>query len=152
MSDQNEINRQRLYEACDKRGTQCSVQTKKDKEGNIVALLVNTRGDSGHFSSLRPEVQQKVITWLKANIILRNQVNKERTSNGISHLVQLRTHIFLSNNETKEAMLRCGFYPAEVDAFYWTFCISKRSPICQKQEDGEYGLKIPECMLTYFPE
>lgn len=151
MNDRNEVFKQHLYEVCDKKGSCCTVYTKKDKDGNV-SLLVSTRGDIGRFTSLSPAAQEKVLKWLKANIIPQKRLNKNRTSLGIAHILQLRTHIFLSSNEIKEAMLRIGLYPAEPDALNWVFCISSRSPICQKQADGEYGLTIPECMLTYVPD
>lgn len=64
------------------------------------------------------------------------------TSYGMKHTLEARTNIYLTNNQFKEAMLLCGFYPVETDKLNRNFYVKKSSPIFQDQVDSKPGLPM----------
>ncbi len=88
----------------------------------------NTKGDNKHFDDLTQSDQEKVLAWIKANILPRKTPLLSRSSYGMKHILQYQIGIYLSNNQFKEAMLNCGFKPIKEQELNWRFCISKKSP------------------------
>lgn len=75
------------------------------------------------------EVRTKVYDWIASNCIMIKRPNyKSMTSYGLKHILEHDTKIYLTNNEFKDAMLMCGFTPADPDELNWIFNISQRSP------------------------
>lgn len=108
-------------------GIECSV----DEDGRTV----HTVHDDEHFDDLSIDNQELVTDWLLDNLIPRETELSERTSYGMKHILERHTGVYLTNNQFKEAMLRCGFYPTEVDALNWCFALSKRSPMFHECND-----------------
>lgn len=104
--------------------------------------LVHTRNDDRHFDELPEGDREVVLSWLWWNIYPAKKRLQGHTTYGMKHILQQRTHIYLSNNQMKEAMLRLGFFPCVVDAYNWEFNIRQSSPIFIVQRDGENGLPL----------
>ena len=84
--------------------------------------------DDGLITDKTREIQKTVYDWIAHNIVPRNTPNRWHSSYGLKHIFQSDTGIYLTNNEFKDAMLRCGFQPVDPAELNWTYCISQRSP------------------------
>ena len=51
------------------------------------------------------------------------------TSYGLKHYLEHDTGIYVTNNAFKDAMLICGFEPADPHELNWHYCISEKSPV-----------------------
>ncbi len=142
-------NEQRFYEEADRPGFESWVTTLRDEEGGILAIEVYSKDESHHFDELSEAEQEKVMAWIKANVLPKETPLNGHTSYGMKHVLQHRTNIYVTNNQFKEAMLLCDFYPVCIDELNWRYSISKASPIFQIQEDGRCGLMIPDCVMDY---
>lgn len=142
-------NKERFYEEIDRRGFESWITTKRDVDGKAIGVEVHSKDDSHHFKELSEAEQDKVLGWIKANVFPRQTPLYGHTSYGMKHVLQHRTNIYVTNNQFKEAMLLCGFYPVEVDVLNWNYSISKKSPIFKLQEDCRCGLRIPACVMEY---
>ena len=78
----------------------------------------------------RPKEQVALVcAWIRKNIRPRKTPMLERTSYGLKHDFEHDTGLYLTNNEFKDAMLLCGYYPVDQNKLNWCYCISKRSPV-----------------------
>lgn len=134
-----------------KTGKECSVR-RCDNEPGQLRFLVETGRDKEHFTELSEEEQEMVLTWLNYNVYPAQKVLEGHTSYGMKHVLESRTNIYLTNNMFKEAMLRCGFFPAEADELNWHFYIRKSSPIFTMQADGKDGLPMLGAPMDYSGE
>ena len=92
------------------------------------------------YSNENGEIDDKLITertkeeidmvcdWIKTKLNRIKTPNYEKTSYGLKHILQRDTGLYLTNNEFKDAMLLCGYEPANPNTINWNYCISKRSP------------------------
>lgn len=103
-------------------------------DGHPITKNQNNAVDSAIFSELSPEDQEKVNEWIKEKLIRRTTPNYRRTSYYLRILVTKATGVLLSNNQFKDAMLQQGYDPIAVNACYWNFCISEKSPALRKVE------------------
>lgn len=136
-----------------KKGKVCSIM--EETEDKKMIFRVYTENDSMHLSDLSKEERRKVLTWLYYNVIPAERVLVGKTSYGMKHILQERTNIYLSNNQFKEAMVRLGHFPYEVDTLNWRFFIRKTSPMFKEQVDGKCGLPMmgyPESWTDGFQE
>jgi hypothetical protein len=101
-----------------------------------------TQNDDSHFRNLTEEEQRIALRWLRYNVVPTKTPYEGRTSYGMKHVLEDRTKIYMTNNQFKEAMLVCGFYPVDTDELNWCFCISKLSPIFVDQADRKPGLPM----------
>ena len=129
-------------------GRICTVTRKRSPEGTS-EYCVETGDDKSHFRDLTAEEQKKVLTWLYYNVLPAKAVLYGHTSYGMKHLLEDRTKIYMTNNQFKEAMLLCGFFPAVMDELNWNFRIRKSSPIFQRQVDGKQGLPMMGDPMDY---
>ena len=88
--------------------------------------------DAGLITDKPEEEQQAVEAWIRENICPRATPNDRHTSYGIKHILQHDTDIYLTNNEFKDAMMRCGFLPVRENDLNWTYRISEKSPAFRK--------------------
>lgn len=142
-------NKKRFENAINQPGYWSWVTANCDADGTPTSVLVHSKDEDNHFSELSEAEQEKALAWIRANIFPRLTPLKRRTSYGMKHTLERRTRIYMTNNQFKEAMLLCGFYPAQTDALNWWYCLSKKSPVFVRQEDGQDGLLIPECVMKY---
>lgn len=94
--------------------------------------IENGSVDDALISEHPQEEISLVCNWIKENIIPRNTPLVGFTSYRIKHIFERDTNLYLTNNEFKDAMLMCGFYPVNANALNWSYCISKKSPIFKK--------------------
>lgn len=131
----------RFFCRIDKEGAACTVRRTRDANGET-GFLVETGNDREHFSQLSEEEQSKALKWIGFNVIPAEKVLDGHTSYGMKHILESRTNIYMTNNQFKEAMLRCGFFPADAGELNWHFYIRKSSPIFKAQTDGRDGLPM----------
>lgn len=84
--------------------------------------------DAALITDRTQEEQNAVFRWIKENILPRKTPLPYCSSYGIKHILQRDIGVYLTNNEFKDAMLLCGFYPVEEGKLNWTYRISKKSP------------------------
>ena len=98
--------------------------------------------DAGLITDKPLEVQETVYAWIRENITPRKTPNRYRSSYGIKHILQGDTGIYLTNNEFKDAMMRCGFLPVDENTLNWTYRISQKSPAFDwKERSGHPRLR-----------
>lgn len=102
---------------------------------------------------LTEQEQQMVLNWIKANIRPRKTPMYRATSYGIKHILDADLHLYLTNNQFKDAMLMCGFEPVDETELNWFYRISTRSPIflhCLPVEKRR--LTIKQCLAELCEE
>lgn len=82
--------------------------------------------DSLITSHLQEEIDT-VMNWIAENISKRKTPLYGHTSYGIKHLLERDVHIYLTNNEFKDAMLQAGYKPVDPNELNWRYRISKKS-------------------------
>ncbi len=136
----------------DELGDECSVIRcfkSRHRVYDSVDYIVRTGVDTDRFCDLSEEEQRKVITWIRGNVKPCPRPCHRLSSYGMKHVLEHRTNIYVTNNQFKEAMLQCGFYPEKVDELNWYFYVCPLSPVFVEQEDGRDGLLMPECVMKY---
>lgn len=131
-----------------KGGEICTYEIETDENGKR-RPVVTTAGDDSHFYDLSKEEQDLVLLWLKWNVYPARNVLNGHSSYGMKHYLEHRTNIYLTNNQMKEAMFVCGFFPAKVDELNWRFRIKASSPIFKTQIDGRLGLPLLGFPMDY---
>lgn len=75
----------------------------------------------GLYTDLPLEKQEALIKWIEHNIHGRKIVNFKYSSYSLKSLAERSIHYYITNNQFKDAMLHCGFYPinpAEKNCYY----------------------------------
>ena len=83
--------------------------------------------DDGLITSHSQEEIDTVTNWIAENISVRKTPLDGHTSYGIKHLLERDVHIYLTNNEFKDAMLQAGYKPVDPNELNWRYRISKKS-------------------------
>lgn len=138
----------RFLNRVDRKGFICTV-TYVRGDGYKDRFECVTQNDDAHFRDLTEEEQQMALRWLRYNVIPTKTPYEGRTSYGMKHVLEDRTKIYMTNNQFKEAMLVCGFFPVDTDELNWCFCISKQSPIFVDQADRKPGLPMMGDPMDY---
>ena len=102
-----------------------------------------TKDDNKLVSDLPLEYQEKLLFWVKQNIVPRKTCNIAHSSRRFKKFAEEDTGICITNNQIKDAMLLCGFHPHNPDDADWYFCVSQQSPCIQRRmhswwSDDEY--------------
>ena len=79
--------------------------------------------DKGLLSDRSASEQEAVLSWIKEHIRERKTICRAKTSYGLKHDLERDTRIYLTNNEFKDAMMRCGFMPVDPDELNWHYRI-----------------------------
>ena len=98
------------------------------EESKIVDGKPWTIHDEYLLSDMTEKEQTEILTWIKNNIKPRKTPFLNKDSYGIKHLLEHDTGIHMTNNQFKDAMLTCGYYPVSEKELNWCYCISKKSP------------------------
>ena len=93
--------------------------------------------DHALFHEMTIENQIIVIEWITRNMTPKKTPLRGYNSYYLKHLLEYDTHIYLTNNQFKDAMLTLGFKPARPNTLNWEFCISKKS-FCFTNPNGKY--------------
>lgn len=131
-----------------KEGRICTVNCVKDNRG-VSRFVTVTENDNHHFSDLTEAEQKMAIRWLRYNILPSTTPLEDHSSYCMKHVLEKRTNIYMTNNQFKEAMLRCDFAPVDTDELNWHFFISKTSPIFVEQADKLAGLPMLGSPMNY---
>lgn len=106
---------------------------KRRRTSKIINGHAYTDYDTALLTDLPEEQQKVVLDWIRKNLLLRRTPNFRYSSYGIKLMLQAETKIFLTNNQFKDAMLKCAFYPANQKMVYWNFYISNKSPAFERR-------------------
>ena len=98
----------------------------------MISEIINgrpyTEGDNRLLTNLSEDDQKIALDWIRKNIHPRKTPLASPTSYGLKHYLERDTKLYLTNNQFKDAMLMCGFFPVDEHALNWAYCISKKSP------------------------
>lgn len=105
---------------------------------NCRPYTVNSNGsiDNRLMTDEPLDVKHEVLKWITENIHPRKTPNLKHTSYGLKHIFQRDTKIYLTNNEFKDAMMICGYYPTNEHKLNWTYCISQKSPAFKRKSNS----------------
>ena len=104
----------------------------------IVDGRAYTDRDTDLYTDLPAADQETVLRWIRENLKPRKTPLLSSSSYGLKHVLQHDTRIYMTNNQFKDAMLACGFFPVNERELNWHYCISKRSPAFT-HVGGTYG-------------
>jgi hypothetical protein len=138
----------KFFDSLGKEGYICTVRNSYNENGKLT-YTVETKNDNSHFCELTAEEQKKALTWLQYNLIPAKTPLSGHTSYGMKHILEDRTKIYLTNNQMKELMLLCGFFPVEPDELNWSFYVRKSSPMFKRQTDDKPGLPMMGDPMDY---
>ncbi len=82
--------------------------------------------DDALIDSMKPQEREMLLDWIKMNVHKASYINHKRTSYGLKHLFEADTGIYVTNNQFKDGMIECGFYPSDPDELNWHYRISER--------------------------
>ena len=93
----------------------------------------------------------RVMLWIRENVIPANDVCTGRSSYGMKHLLDSDIKQYLTNNQFKDAMLLSGYHPADPNELNWHYrAVLKRdvilnpSPFYHWVQDNYAGKDSPE--------
>ena len=111
----------------------------KDGVYRVKTFFENGKIDNTHLSDLPAEEQKALVAWVGYNFDLAKNFYLGATSYGFKHVYEYRAHIYVTNNQFKEAMLMNGFYPKDASELNWIFRIKKSSSVFKTFSDGKFG-------------
>ena len=82
-----------------------------------------TGGDTGLLTDFNYDEIMKVNNWIKKNIIRSDKILWGKTSYGIKHDLENDIHLYMTNNQFKDAMLLAGYEPVDPNAKNWEYRI-----------------------------
>ena len=97
------------------------------RKSKIINGRAYTDGDTKLFTDLPIEKQEALIDWIDLNISGRKTPNYNYTSYGLKDYAERSIHCYITNNQFKDAMLYCGYYPVNPTDLNWSFKISEKS-------------------------
>lgn len=87
-----------------------------------------TKNDCELITDLPEQERETVVAWIRQNLLFKRGTEVHSTSYGLKHILESDTHIYLTNNQFKDAMLVCGFEPVKETELNWTYYLDRRSP------------------------
>lgn len=84
------------------------------------------------------EKKDKCIAWVHEFMVERKTPNRYHTSYGLKHLLERDTGIYMTNNQFKSLMLKCGHYPVSDIELNWTYRISEK-PLTRREKERREG-------------
>ena len=81
----------------------------------------------GRADSISTHQMKLLKEWINVNITPRKTPLKDHTSYSLKHIFTRDTGVYVTNDQFKEAMLQCGYYPVDSKTKNWVYCISKKS-------------------------
>lgn len=94
------------------------------RTSKIINNRAYTDGDTGLYTDLPLEIQEALIKWIDHNICSRKTVNLIYSSYDLKHCAERYIKHYVTNNQFKDAMLFCGFYPVNPKDLNWCYKIS----------------------------
>lgn len=91
--------------------------------------IENGRPKTVHDYRLADELREyefdSSVQWIKENIEPMNSPNLSQSSYYLKHILEHSTGIYLTNNQFKDLMLKCGFAPINEGFLNWNYKIKK---------------------------
>lgn len=79
--------------------------------------------DDELFSDLPEEIQSVFRLWVRMRIVDRKSTNPNQTSYGLKHIFEEDFGVYMTNNQFKDAMLACGYFPENFNDLNWRYSI-----------------------------
>lgn len=93
--------------------------------------------DESHLvSELLPNDREILMKWIKSKF-KASKTPYNATSYGIKHHFEADSHIYLTNNQMKDALCECGFKPVDAKTLNWSFFIADKTILDKDAESGE---------------
>ena len=93
-----------------------------DEQGHPYSAV----NDNDLFSSLTEEQQQKCLEWVDLYVRPTTVSIYPGTSYGLKHNLEDYTKVYMTNNQFKDLMLKCGYFPVNEHELNWRYRISKK--------------------------
>lgn len=103
------------------------------QKSKVVSGRAWTKNDTELLTDMKEDFQKKVMEWIRENIQPRKTPLLTHSSYGIKHLLERDTGIYMTNNQFKDAMLLCGYYPVDEYKLNWNYRISKKSKAFERK-------------------
>ena len=94
----------------------------------IIGTHAWTKNDTSLLSDLDADQQQAVHGWITGNLCASTNTVSGHSSYGIKHILEYQIGIHMTNNQFKDAMLKCGFRPVSAKELNWRYWLHRRSP------------------------
>jgi hypothetical protein len=92
------------------------------------AKIINNRaytdGDTRLYTDLPLDKQEALINWIENHIYSRKTANHNYSSYDLKQYAEWNIKYYISNNQFKDAMLHCGFYPVNPTELNWHYKIT----------------------------
>lgn len=82
---------------------------------------------------------EEICKWIKSTLIPGKLFNFNYSSYSLKHILECDTGIYLTNNEFKDAMQKCGFKPDNPNDLNWCYRISNNSPALNEHDYADDG-------------
>lgn len=112
-----------------------------DDEKGFVTHTVHPSGfHDDELLTDEPEIVQLVTKiWIEWCITPTNSENKNHSSYNLKHDFQRMTGIYLTNNQFKQAMALCGYFPrCDLAKLNWTYALSSKSACFSSRNKGKF--------------
>ena len=93
------------------------------RKSKIINNRAYTDGDTGIYTDLPLDIQKALIKWIERNIYGRKTANLIYSSYDLKHCAERNIKYYITNNQFKDAMLYCGFYPVNPKELNWYYKI-----------------------------
>lgn len=90
-------------------------------------------------SDMPKDKQQIVLAWIKSELKPRKTPNTNHSSYSLKHVFERDTGIYMTNNQFKDAMLLCGYYPEDETELNWEYSLSQKSPALVRDKKYNYA-------------
>lgn len=88
--------------------------------------------DEKLVSDMPIDEQQMALAWIKSEMKPRKTPNLNQNTYFLKHVLEHDTGIYMTNNQFKDAMLQCGYYPVDETELNWWYGLSEKSPALKK--------------------
>ena len=95
------------------------------RNSKIINGRAYTAGDTQLYTDLPIEKQEALINWIRKNIHACKNTNYKYSSYALKECAETFIHYYISNNQFKDAMLFCGFYPVNPMGLNWYYKMAK---------------------------
>lgn len=114
---------------------------KKIKIDSVIPFT-NENGweDNELLTNLPYEDQIKCIQWVYRNLVPGLEIDKSHNSYGLKHGLEHDIKIYLTNNQFKDLMIRCGYKYLDANELNWHFNIDVRESrlFNRRVDDGDF--------------
>ena len=104
---------------------------------------ITVKPDDELITDLSVEYQDKARQWVELFVSPRKTVNKKFTSYSIKHWIERYIGHYITNNQAKDIMMRCGYEPVDPDKLNWYYKVNiKESGKLGPLKNGNIGSRF----------